>query len=1081
VTAFAALAAGVAGLTALVGFTWSNAGGGGAGPHHGVAPAASPPVDSVIWKTYKWRNVGPDRGGRSIAVSGVKGRPKEGYFGATGGGLWKTTDGGAHWAPVTDGQLTSASVGAVAVSESNPDIVFIGTGESCIRGNIMAGDGVYKSTDAGKTWKHVGFENSDAISRVLIHPTDPNIVFVADFGKYGVPSEERGVYKSTDGGATWRKVLDRGPETGAVDIEIDHTNPNVMYAAMWQAFRNEYTMSSGGPGSGLFKSTDGGEHWTEITHNTGLPAGIDGKIGIALTAANPNRVYALVENEKGGLYRSDDGGANWALINTSDEVRQRAFYFTHVFADPKNADLVYMLDVTAYKSTDGGKTLTALRGSHSDNHSLWIDPDNTDHLLLGNDGGGAVSTNGGESWSPETYPTAQLYHVVATAHIPYDLCGAQQDDGTICVHSAAPGGFGRGGRGGGGGRGAAAAPETYTAGGSEDGYIATDPTNPDIYYAGGNNGSFLTRLDRRTGEEREVNPYPREFSGEESAILKERWQWTYPIVFSPVNPKVLYTGSQHLWKTTNGGQSWDMISPDLTRHDPKTMGPSGGPITHDMNGPEVYGVIFSIGPSKRTTNVIWTGSDDGFIEVTRDGGRTWKNVTPKDMPDFGRVSMIDASAFDSASAYVSVKRPLLDDKAPYIYRTHDFGRTWTKIVTGIRADDYVHTVREDPTRKGLLYAGTQHGIYISYDDGDHWESFNLNLPDIPVADIQVEDHDIAIATHGRSFYVLDNVDPLRQYTPAMEAEQNVVLFKPADAIRSGTPATIQYWLKAPAQNVRIDILDSKGQIVRTYPDTANAGGRGGRGAGRAGGEGADSAAAGRGGRGGRGGFGGLANPPKSAGLQSFAWDGRYEGAVTFPGMILWGASTNGPLAAPGKFTVRLTADGHTVSQPLVVKRNPLHEATDADLQAQTTLALEIRDRVSEANRTVVQIRDIKQQVADRLAKSQDARLEATGDTLAKHSGTVEETVYQVRNEAGEDPLNFPIKTNNRLASLLRVVESGDGRPIANARPIFNDLQVELKAEMAAYQKVLTTDLPAFNKEAQRVGLPPITVNRPIVF
>jgi photosystem II stability/assembly factor-like uncharacterized protein len=997
----------------------------------------------------------------------VKGRPKDAYFGAVGGGLWKTTDNGTNWAPVTDGQLTSASVGAVAVSESNPDIVFIGTGESCIRGNIMPGDGVYKSIDAGKTWAHVGFKNSDAISKIRIHPTNPNIVFVADFGKYSVNSEERGVYKSTDGGTTWRKVLDRGPGTGAVDIEIDETNPNIMYAAMWEAYRKEYQMSSGGPGSGLFKSTDGGEHWTEITRNPGMPSGLVGKIGIALTAANPNRVYALIENEPGGgLYRSEDGGANWAFISGDHEIRQRAFYFTHIVGDPKNADILYALNVSAYKSTDGGKTITEIRGSHSDNHDMWVDPDNTQHLVLGNDGGGAVTSDGGANWSNEEYSSAQLYHVVATASIPYDLCGAQQDDGTICVKVPQIGGGlgGRGGGGGGGGGGRGAAPahvtmaDTYGAGGSEDGYIATDPTNPDVFFAGGNNGSFLTRLNRRTGEQREVNPYPREFSGEESAILKERWQWTYPITFSPVNPKILYTGSQHLWSTTNGGQSWSQLSPDLTRHDPKTMGPSGGPITHDMNGPEVYGVIYTIAPSKKTTNVIWTGSDDGLIYVTKNAGKTWTNITPKDMPDFGRVSIMDASSFDSSTVYAAVKRPLLDDQSPYIFRTHDFGKTWTKIVNGIRANDYVHAVREDPKRKGLLYAATQHGMYISYDDGDHWQSMSLNLPDVPIADIEVEDHDIAIASHGRGFYLLDNVEPLRQYTPAMAAEHDLVLFTPAAAIRSATPATIQYWLKHPVNSIRIDILDAKGQLVRTLPDT-NTGGRGGGG--------------------GRGGP--PPAPAKTAGLNSFTWDGRYASAVTFPGMILWGATTNGPLAAPGKYTVRFTADGKTSTAPLVIKRHPLHDATDADLVAQTTLALQLRDKVSEANNAVIQIRDLKKQITDRLTKSPDGALKTKGDSLATKLSGVEEEVYQVRNSAGEDPLNFPIKTNNRIASLLRVVTSGDGKPIANADPIFTDLKVELKGEMDRLQKILNVDLPTFNALLTKLGLDPVVAGKPVVF
>jgi photosystem II stability/assembly factor-like uncharacterized protein len=1031
----------------------------GAAPH----PERAALPDSTIMKSFRWRSVGPDRGGRSIAISGVKGQPKVGYFGATGGGLWKTTDGGDHWAPITDGQLKSSSVGAVAVSESDPNVLFIGMGESCIRGNIQPGDGVYKSSDAGKTWTHVGFENSDAISRIRIHPTNPNIVFVADFGKYGADSDERGIFKSTDGGKTWRKVLYKNAATGGIDISIDKTNPNVMYAALWEAYRKEWGMSSGGPGSALYKSIDGGETWTDISHAKGLPEGIDGKIGVAVSAADPNRVFALVENENGGLFRSEDAGATWSLVNNERRFRQRAFYYTHVFADPKNKDLVYIGNVGTFRSLDGGKTFAQGQFAGGDSHDLWIDPDNTDHVLHASDGGGAVTYNASadaRTWSSREYPTGQFYHVVATPRLPYDVCGSQQDASEVCVPSAAPA-FGRGGGGGRGG-----APATYSPGGSEDGYIAPDPRDPDVFYSGtnANGGGFLTKLNRRTGEVREVSPYPRMFSGEESAVIKERWQWTYPIVFSPVDKKSLYAGSQHLWKTTNGGDSWERISPDLTRHDPKTMGPSGGPITRDMNGPEVYAVLFAIAPSKRTTSVIWTGSDDGIVSVTKDGGKSWSNVTPKDMPDFGRVSIIDAGAFDSATAYVAVKRFLLEDKAPYIYRTHDMGKTWTKIVTGIRGDDFVHAVREDPTRKGLLYAAAQHGAYVSYDDGDHWESLSLNLPDIPLWDLIVTDHDLAVSSHGRGFYILDNIEPLRQYAATMAAGTDPVLFKPSTVYRSASPAVLQYLLKQPAQNVRLDILDAKGQVVRTYPGT-------------------DTASAGAGGGGGRGRGGlGATTPPKVAGLSSFTWDMRYAPAASFPNMILWGGSTTGPQAPPGKYTVRLTADGKTVSQPLVVKRNPWHEATDADLQAQFALAIQLRDKVSEANNAVIQIRDVKRQVTDRLTKSQDPQLKAAGDKLDKDLSAVEEEIYQVRNQSGQDPLNFPIKINNRIASLLGVVSSADAKPIASAYPIFTDLNGELKVQTDRLMKALNADLPAFNVEAKRLGLEPIVANKaPVVF
>src|SRR5947207_6173634 len=785
-------------------------------PQTAAAPGAPAPADfdPAILNAFRWRSIGPLRGGRSIAVSGVKGRPREGYFGAVGGGLWKTVDGGMNWTPITDGQIKSASVGAVAVSESNPDTVYIGMGESCIRGNIMPGDGVYKSTDAGKTWTHIGFSESDAISKIRIHPTNPDIVFVADFGKYSVPSDEPGVFKSADGGKSWKKVLFKDGRTGAADVAIDRRNPNVVFAALWEAYRVEYQMSSGGPGSGLYKSTDGGETWREMTRNPGLPQGLGGKISTGISGADSSRVYALIENENGGLYSSDDAGATWKLMNAGRNIRQRAFYYTHVFADPKQKDTVYMLNTSAFRSTDGGKTLANIgSGTHGDHHVLWIDPDDSEHVIDGNDGGGAITYNvssAQRAWTRQDFPTAQMYHVITTKHAPYHVCGAQQDNSTLCVGSNAT--VGRGG--GGGGRGTAVDP--YQVGGGEPGYIAPDPTDPDIFYSGANNGTFLTRLNRRTGELREVGPYPRFFSGEPSSALVERWQWTYPIVFSPLDPGVLYTASQHVWKTTNGGQTWDRISDDLTRHDPRTMTESGGPITHDMNSPEVYATVFSIAPGKTDVNVIWTGSDDGLVHLTRDGGRTWTNVTPREMPDLGRVSQIDASKFDAGSAYVAGKRPLLNDFSPYIFRTHDGGRGWARIVTGIPANDYTHVVREDPVRRGMLYAGTQHGVYLSMDDGDHWRSLALNLPDTPVHDIWVEGNDVANTAHGRSFYILDDVGPLRQYGPEVTTATDAYLFKPGDAIRSGNPPTMTYWLKRPVERLSLDILDNKGQVVRSY-------------------------------------------------------------------------------------------------------------------------------------------------------------------------------------------------------------------------------------------------------------------------
>jgi photosystem II stability/assembly factor-like uncharacterized protein len=1002
--------------------------------------AQSQTVDPALLNAYRWRSIGPDRGGRSIAVAGVKGRPLEAYFGAVGGGLWKTTDAGNTWVPITDGQIGSSSVGAVAVAEANPNVVYIGMGESCIRGNIMPGDGVYKSIDAGKTWANVGFKNVDAISKIRIHPTNPDIVYVAAFGVYYGPSEERGVFKTTDGGKTWKRTLFKDPRTGAVDIVIDANNPNVLYAALWEAYRIEYQMSSGGPGSGMYKSTDGGETWTEITRNPGMPSGMVGRIGLANTAADSNRVYALVENENGGLFVSDDAGASWKLINSNRAIRQRAFYYTHVFGDPSNRDVVYMQNTALFRSTDAGKTTVQVgQNTHGDHHDLWVDPDNSNHVIDGNDGGGAVTFDIASrvpNWSAQDFPTAQWYHVSTTAHMPFHVCGSQQDNSTLCVPSNT--------NAGGGGFGGNPPVAPYQAGGGEPGYLAPHPTDPDVFFGGTNNGSFLTRLNRRTGDFKEVGAYPRFFSGEPSKDVVERWQWTYPIIFSYVNPNVLYTSSQRVWKTTNGGDTWTAISGDLSRHDPKTMQDSGGPITHDMNSPEIYGTVFSLAPGKKDGNLLWAGSDDGLVHVTRDEGKTWTNVTPAAMPEFGRVSQLDGSAFDNGTAYMAVKKMLLGDRAPYIFKTADYGKTWTKIVNGIPANDYVHAVREDTVRRGLLYAGTQHGVYVSFDDGANWMKFANGLPDVPVTDLVVEDNALAIGTHGRSFYVMDDLAALRQF--GLAPLTDVTVFKPANATRGLDRPQITYFLKSQPKQLTIDFLDAKGQVVRTIngqPPRKE------------------------GDTGGGGGFGGPQGAPMAAGVNRYTWDLNSTGVVTFPGMILWGATQSGPAVLPGGYQVRLTADGVTQTQPFQILKHPLRPVSDADLQFQWNLASRIRDKVNEANLAVIRIRRIKTDIADRI-KDAPAEVRSAGEQLTLALAAVEQDIYQVKNQSGQDPLNFPIKTNNRLASLLRVAVSGEGRPTGNVEPIFNDLIAELKAETDRLEKTIADQLPAFNNMLQRI-------------
>jgi photosystem II stability/assembly factor-like uncharacterized protein len=1023
----------------------------------------------------EWRTIGPNRGGRSIAVAGSAARPLEYYFGATGGGLWKTIDAGVSWNPVTDHQLHSSSVGAVAVAESNPDVVYIGLGETEFRGNIMQGDGVYKSTDGGRTWTHLGLEDTQAISKIRVDPHNADIVYVAAFGHPYGRNENRGVFKSTDGGKSWRKVLYRDDKTAAIDVEIDPSNPNVLYAALWEAYRTPWSMSSGGPGSGLFKSTDAGETWSEITRNPGLPSGVIGKIGISVSPVDPNRVYAIVEAANGGVFRSDDAGATWKLVNDERKLRQRAFYYTHVVADTKLKDRVYVLNVSFFRSDDGGVHFdSTINVPHGDNHDFWIAPNDNQRMIEANDGGGTVSVDAGKTWTDEDFPTAQLYHVAVTTDFPYHVCGAQQDNTTLCLPSNDWSNLR-------GARTRRLGDWMYEVGGGESGYIAPDPKNPNIFYAG-SQGALLTRYDRSNGQIRDVQVYPRFFSGEPASALPERWQWTYPIVFSPKDPTILYTSSQHLWRTIDQGQTWQRISPDLTRADPSTLGESGGPITHDMNGPEIYGTIFTIAPSPLDVNVIWTGSDDGLAYVTRDGGKSWTPVTPPGLPKFARISLIDASPNDPATAYVAAKNYQNDDRAPYIFRTHDFGKTWTKIVSGIPANDFAQAVREDPKRKGLLYAGTEHGIYVSWDDGDSWRSLSLNLPDVQVSDLLVEPNDLVIATHGRSMYTLDDIAPIRELGPTLAAGTTLQVMKPRVATRGVDEAVIQYALAAPSDSVRIEILDPAGKVVRTFtgggaerPDSSSGRAEVPR-------DSAQRAAAdtilhptgcetSRGGGGRRGGAGGT-RPSGRAGLNRFVWDLRYPGATTFPCLILWGGSAEqGPLAVPGRYSVRVTAAGQSQTQPVVVRMDPrLKGVTLADLREQFALATQIRDRLSAADDAVLRIRRLKSAIAERLVHADAPELRASAGVVSQKLTNVEENLYQVRNRSGQDPLNFPIKLNNRIAALGRSVSTGDARPTAASYVVFRELSAQLDIQLEQLQRVIATDVEALNRALSQRNL-----------
>jgi photosystem II stability/assembly factor-like uncharacterized protein len=1012
-------------------------------------------VDPSLYSGMRWRSLGPDRGGRSIAVAGSAARPNEYYFGATGGGVWKTTDFGHTWAPVGDQQFKTSSVGALDIAASNPDIVFAGMGEACFRGNVIQGDGVYKTTDAGKTWTHAGLADTQIISKIRIHPKNPDIVFAAALGHAYNPNDERGVFRSKDGGKSWERVLFRNDKTGAIDLVLDPRNPDVLYAAFWEVYRTPWSMESGGPGGGLFKSADGGTTWTELTKNPGMPTGLWGKSGVSVSGADSNRVYAIIENENGGVFVSDDAGATWTRTNEDRNLRQRAFYYTHIYADPVEKDTVYVLNVNFFKSTDGGKTFpTQIRVPHGDNHDMWIAPNDNKRMVEANDGGGNVSVNGGATWSGQAYPTGQFYNVFTTKHVPYHVCGAQQDNSTACVGSQNNPGAGEG----------SLPPIFYAVGGGESGYIAPDPLDLNVFYAG-SYGGYLSRLDRETGQRRAINIYPNNPMGWSSIDIKERFQWTFPIVISPIDPKIVYASSQHVWKTTNGGQSWERISPNLARADPKTMQASGGPITKDQTGVETYAVVFTIAPSRQDINTIFTGSDDGWVHVTRDGGKTWDRVTPPDLPEFSRVSLIDASPHQNGVAYLAANRYQLGDRQPYIYKTSDFGKTWTKIVNGIPADDFLRVVREDRKRRGLLYAGTEKGMYVSFNDGANWQSLQLNLPVTPVHGIVSEERDLVIGTHGRGFYILDDINVLRQATPAATASA-LHVFEPTDPQR-GLDANVafDYFLARDADEVKVEILDAQGRVLRTFTGTPK-----------------DPQQTE--GQGGGGFFGG--GPPRvgvAKGMNRFTWDLRQEGAVVFPGMIMWAAQPQrGPASPPGSYSVRITANGETRTRPFTVGLDPRLLAdgiTEAHLHEQFKLSSNVRDKVTEANTSVIKIRTIRDQVNKALEKVSARRkseIQALADALMKPLTLVEEEVYQVRNRSSQDPLNYPIKLNNKIAALMGIIESADNRPTDQTYQVFEELSKELDAQLDKMNATLKTELPRLNAALRREKVPEVDPN-----
>ena len=1043
-----------------------------------ASPAASSPDDDKEvkgpWKNLQYRLIGPFRGGRVVAVAGVVGQNDTYYFGSTAGGVWKTTDGGLNWKPIFDKEKdASPAIGAIAVSESDPNVIYVGTGEACIRGNIVGGNGVYKSIDAGKTWKFVGLADTHAIGRLIVDPRNPDIAFVAALGHPFGDNEERGIFRTRDGGKTWEKVLYKDAKTGGIDLSFDPTNSNIVFAALWQARRSPWGMDSGGPGSGLYRSIDGGTTWKQLKGH-GLPEGILGRIGVTVSGANPNRVWAVIEAEKGGIYRSEDGGDSWQLMNDDHRFRQRAWYYSHIFADPRSADTVYILNTGAYRSNDGGKTFERVPSPHGDNHALWIDPTNPKRLINGNDGGATVSTDAGASWTTQNnQPTAQLYHVTTDNRFPYYIYGAQQDNSTVAIASASP-------------NGAIDRPDWYDVGGGESGYIAPDPTDPMIVYAGSYGGE-VDRYDHRTGETKAVNPWPVNPIGWAAADVKHRFQWTEPIVFSPHDPQTLYYAGEVLFKTTDGGMNWTIISPDLTRNDKSKQQSSGGPITKDNTGVEVYDTIFSVVESPVQKDLIWVGTDDGLVQLTRDGGKHWENITPKAMPDWGTVSMIEASPHDAGTAYIAVERHKQDDFAPYIFKTTDFGKTWTKLTEGIPANDYVHVVRVNPRRAGLLFAGTEMGVYVSWDDGAHWQSLQLNLPAAPVNDLVVKNNDLVVATHGRSFWVLDDITALEQYNDSVP-QQDVHLFTPAAAshtVFGGSPfgghnagknppagAVIDYWLKAEikkpenkgadadktsekeAPPITLEILDPSGKVIRKFPKKQEA-------------EQSDEGEFRR-----ETGGGKLSS---DAGLNRFVWDLKYESASEVPHAPLWGGSTDGPEALPGTYQVRLTVQGKSYTAPLEIKADPRLSVTQADLEKQFELLLKIREKVTQTDDTINQIRDLRAQVKNIDTRLKDdprqKQIAEAGKALDKKMTEVEEALIQTKAKSGQDVLNYPIRLNNQLVALGGVVGSADSAPTQQSYEVFDMLSKAVDEQTAKWKQIVANDVSSYNNLVKQQDVP----------
>ncbi len=1050
----------------------------------------------------EWRCIGPFRGGRVVAVAGAYDNPNVFYFGAVAGGVWKTEDAGTYWQCVSDGFFNTASVGALAVAPSDSNVLYAGTGETTIRIDVSHGDGVYKSTDAGRTWRHVGLADTRHIGKIRVHPTNPDIVWVAALGHAFGQNNMRGVYKSVDGGQTWQHVLFKSDKAGAVDLSLDPNNPRLLFAAVWEAYRSFWNLSSGGPDSGLWLSSDGGDTWTDISDRPGLPKGIKGKMGVAVSPARQGRVWALIEHkDEGGLYRSDDYGAKWEKVSGDQRLVARAWYYTHLTPDPVDGDTIYVNNLSFWKSSDGGKTFEQIDTPHGDNHDLWIDPRNPLRMIQGNDGGANVSLNGGATWSSiYNQPTAQFYHVAVDNRAPYYVYGTQQDNTSIAVPSRSQ-------------NIAITGNETYVAGTGESGYIAVRPDDYNIVYVGAvgsspGGGNCLQRYDHRTGHIRLITTWPETTSGYGASEDRYRFAWTYPIVISPHDPNTLYIGGNLVMKSTNEGQSWQAISPDLTRADPDTLQPTGGPVNRDAIGAETYATVFALAESSLQPGLLWAGSDDGLVHVSRDGGQTWANVTPRGLLDWTMISCIEPSPYDAATAYVAGTRYKLDDYRPYLYKTTDYGQTWQRIDDGIPSHDFTRVIRADPVRRGLLFAGTETGLYISFDDGASWQRFQLNLPVCPVHDLLIKDGDLIAATHGRSFWILDDLTPLREWND--QTTQGTALFAAPTTVRvipgihedwtGGAPGknyaggssqgaaffevkspegvttrkfldagenpprgvVVTYFLKdKPAAPIKLTFRDQVGKVLREIesarPDETT--------------------------------------PPKekptevrapaNAGWNRFVWDLRLTPAPKLNGPEGEPAAESrvrAPMVAPGRYQVTLTVGDQSLTQSFQVLKTPGATASEEDLQAQYDLARQVHAKIGDVVNTVNRLRDLRAQLdgwRDRAATLPN------GQAVAERAGALKDKALDLEKrllvpdlKPGWGYLNHGVRLFDKITGLPSVVALGDYRPTDQAYEAFDYLSGQIDDVLRAVDGLLTDDLPGFNRLIADAGLSAVTLKDP---